>query len=49
MQYPVQMKLVAHRRPTTPEEGAAFVEQVIFPTLELCKTLRDEKKILAGL
>jgi muconolactone delta-isomerase len=42
------MKLVASGRPTTPEEGAAFIEQFIFPTLELCKKLQDEKKILAG-
>lgn len=48
MQYLVQMKLVAPGRPTTPEEGAAFIEQYIFPTLELCKKLQDEKKILAG-
>ena len=48
MQYLVQMKLVASDRPITPEEGAAFIEQVIFPTLELCKKLQGEKKILAG-
>ena len=28
--------------------GTAFIEQYIFPTLELCKKLQDEKKILAG-
>lgn len=48
MQYLVQMKLVAQGRPTTTEEGTAFVEQYIFPTLELCKKLQEEKKILAG-
>lgn len=48
MQYLVQMNLVASGRPTAPEEGAAFIEQYIFPTLELCQKLRDEKKILAG-
>jgi muconolactone delta-isomerase len=48
MQYLVQMRLVPQGRPTTTEEGAAFIEQYIFPTLELCKKLRDEKKILAG-
>jgi Muconolactone delta-isomerase len=47
MQYLVQAKLVAGR-PTTPEEGVAFIEQVIFPSLEMCKKLQDEKKILAG-
>ena len=48
MQYLVQMKLVPQGRPTTPDEGTAFIEQYIFPTLELCKKLQDEKKILAG-
>ena len=48
MQYLVQMKLVPQGRPTTTEEGAAFIEQFIFPTLELCKKLLDQKKILAG-
>jgi hypothetical protein len=48
MQFLVQMKLVASARPATPEEGAAFIEQYILPTLELCKKLRDEKKIVAG-
>ena len=48
MQYLVQMKLVAQSRPTTPEEGIAFVEQVIFPSLEMCKKMQEEKKILAG-
>lgn len=47
MRYLVQGKLVAGR-PTTAEEGVAFIEQVIFPTLEMCKKLQDEKKILAG-
>jgi muconolactone delta-isomerase len=48
VQYLVEMKLVPQGRPTTREQGAAFVEQYILPTLELCKKLRDEKKILAG-
>jgi muconolactone delta-isomerase len=48
MQYLVQMKLVPQGRPTTTEEGAAFIEQLIFPTLDLCKKLLGEKKILAG-
>jgi muconolactone delta-isomerase len=48
MQYLVEMKLVPQSRPTTNEEGTAFIEQYIFPTLELCKKLQDEKKILAG-
>lgn len=48
MQYLVQMKLVAYGRPITAEEGLTFIEQVIFPTLEMCKKLQEEKKILAG-
>lgn len=47
MQYLVQMRLVAGR-PTTAEEGVAFIEQVIFPSLEMCKKMAEEKKILAG-
>ena len=46
MKYLVQLKLAD--RPTTPEEGIAFIEQDILPTLELCKKLEVEKKILAG-
>ena len=48
MQYLVQMKLVPQGRPTTTDEGRAFIEQYIFPTLERCKKLQDDKKILAG-
>jgi hypothetical protein len=47
MQYLVQMKLVAGR-PNTAEEGMTFIEQVIFPSLEMCKKMQEEKKILAG-
>ena len=32
----------------TAEEGAVFFGEFIRPTLELCKRLEDEKKILAG-
>ncbi|MGH9557625.1 MAG: muconolactone Delta-isomerase family protein [Bryobacteraceae bacterium] len=48
MQYLVQMKLVPQGRPATNEEGAAFIEQLILPTLDRCKELQSEKKILAG-
>lgn len=48
MKYLVQMKLTSSGRPATPEEGVAFIEQIILPTLELCKTLEAEKKIIAG-
>ena len=46
MNYLVQLKLAD--RPTTPQEGIIFIEQVILPTLELCKKLEAEKKIVAG-
>jgi len=46
MQYLVQMRLAS--RPTTPQDGVALIEQFILPTLEQCKKLLDEKKILAG-
>jgi hypothetical protein len=48
MQYLVHMRLASSSRPTTAAEGMVLIEQFIFPTLELCKKLRDEKKIAAG-
>ena len=48
MQYLVQLKLSSSARPTTQGDGIAFIEQYIFPTLELCKKLQQEKKIVAG-
>ena len=48
MQYLVQMRLVPQGRPTNSEEGRTFITQYIFPTLERCKKMQDEKKILAG-
>jgi len=48
MQYLVQMKLAAYGRPTTPQEGAIFIEDYIFPSLEMCKKMQEEKRILAG-
>jgi hypothetical protein len=32
----------------SPQEGRIFIEQFVLPTLELCKKLLEEKKILAG-
>jgi muconolactone delta-isomerase len=46
MNYLVQLKLAS--RPDTPREGIVFIEQFILPTLELCKRLEAEKKIVAG-
>ena len=48
MQYLVQLRLSSAARPMTQEDGIVFIEQFIFPTLELCKKLQEEKKILAG-
>ena len=48
MQYLVQLRLASPLRPLTPEDGIAFIEQFIFPTLEMCKNLQKEKKIIGG-
>ncbi|MBZ5612900.1 MAG: muconolactone Delta-isomerase family protein [Acidobacteriia bacterium] len=46
MNYLVELKL-AHR-PANQQEGIVFIEQLILPTLELCKKLEAQKKIVAG-
>ena len=48
MRYLVQMRIVPQGRPMSKEEGVVFFEEFIHPTLELCKRLEAEKKILAG-
>jgi muconolactone delta-isomerase len=48
MNYLVQLKLADSARPAGPQEGIPFIEQYILPTLELCKKLEAEKKIVAG-
>jgi hypothetical protein len=48
MRYLVDMRLTSPARPKTPEEGANFIQQVIFPTLALCEKLTSEGKIVAG-
>jgi hypothetical protein len=48
MQYLVQMKPVPQVRRTTSEEGQTFIARYISPSLERCKKLQDEEKILAG-
>ncbi len=48
MQYLVQMKLVAPGRPTIADDGPTFIKEYILPTLELCKKMQEEKRILAG-
>jgi muconolactone delta-isomerase len=32
----------------TPSDGVGFIEELILPTLERCKKLQEDKKILAG-
>ena len=48
MQYLVEMRLIAEARPATQAEGVAFFTEFIRPTLDLCKKLQDQHKILAG-
>jgi hypothetical protein len=48
MNYLVQMKLADSARPVQPQAGITFIEQIILPTLELCKKLEEKKKIVAG-
>lgn len=48
MQFLIEMKLVDSGRPTTALEGQVFVEQLVFPTLERCARLVEEKRIVAG-
>ena len=48
MQYLVQMKLADAVRPKNPEDSIAFIKQYVFPTLDVCDKLLEEKKIVAG-
>ena len=48
MQYLVQMRLANSSRPTTTDEGLAFIEQYILPTLERCEELQSHDKIVAS-
>ena len=48
MDYLVRMKLVDTARSRTPEEGRALIEQQIIPTLEMCRKLAAEGRIVAG-
>ncbi len=48
MQYLVQLRLSGSARPTSEKDGITFIEKFIFPSLEQCKKLQEEKKILAG-
>jgi muconolactone delta-isomerase len=48
MQYLVQLRLRSSASPMSPNDGIGFIEQLILPTLEQCKKLKDDGKILAG-
>lgn len=48
MDYLVEMRLADSARPSTAVEGTAFIEQFVLPTLQVCKALEAEKKIVAG-
>ena len=48
MQYLVQLRLRNSASPMSTPEGIGFIEQLILPTLERCKKLQEDKKILAG-
>ena len=48
MEYLVQLRLSSPARPTTPEDGVAFIGHFILPTLELCKKLQEQKRIVGG-
>jgi muconolactone delta-isomerase len=48
MQYLVQLRLANTSRPATAEQGLAFIEQYILPTLERCEQLQTHNRIIAG-
>jgi hypothetical protein len=48
MDYLVEMTLADSARSRTLEEGRVLIEQYIVPTLELCRKLVQQGKIVAG-
>jgi len=42
------MKLADSARSASPQEGMTFIQQLVIPTLDMCRKLEDEKIILAG-
>ncbi len=48
MRYLVQMQLVAPGRPTIAGDGTTFIRSYILPTLEICRKLEAEGRIVAG-
>lgn len=48
MQYLVQLRLTTTSRPKTADEGLAFIERYILPTLERCEQLQTQGRVAAG-
>ena len=48
MQYLVELRLARSSRVMSPGEGIAFIEELVFPTLEQCTKLLEQGRILAG-
>ena len=48
MQYLVQLRLRNSASPMSLSDGIEFIDELILPTLERCKKLQEDKKILAG-
>jgi hypothetical protein len=46
--YLVEMKIAPTGTVLTPQEGAAFAERFLLPTLDACERLRAEGRIVAG-
>jgi len=42
------MKVTDGGRPTTTAEGFVFIEQYVLPSMEICKKLEMDKKIVSG-
>ena len=45
MQFLVTLRLSSSAYPTSPDEGSTFIEDVVFPTLERCKKLQEDKVV----
>ena len=48
MQYLVQLRRRNSASPMSAGSGIGFIEELILPTLERCKKLQEDKRILAG-
>jgi hypothetical protein len=48
VEYLVDMRIADSGRSTTPAEGLVFIEQYVLPTLDLCRKLQSEQRIVAG-